>query len=76
MKKINWKEEVLKNHKGQTGFFKEIYYKGGLKAIDKINLINEITNYIKETHNEKDIKDLKTFTLKELKEILKDCKEL
>ena len=60
----------------EKNYKKEVYYKGGIKAIDKINLINEIKNYIKETHNEKDIKDLKTFTLKELKEILKDCKEL
>jgi len=40
----------------------------------KDNLINEIWEYVKHTHNEQDFEDLKTFDINELQEILSDCK--
>ena len=40
----------------------------------KTKLINEIWEYVKHTHNNKDFEDLKTFNVNELKEILTDCK--
>ena len=41
----------------------------------KTKLINEIWKYVKHTHNEQDFKDLKTFDINELQEILSDCKD-
>lgn len=40
----------------------------------KTKLINEIWEYVKHTHNEQDFKDLQTFDVNELEEILSDCK--
>jgi hypothetical protein len=38
----------------------------------KTDLIEQITKLVKYTHNEQDIKDLESFSIEELKEILKD----
>jgi len=40
----------------------------------KDKLINEIWKLVKHSHTNKDYEDLKTFNVKELKEILIDCK--
>lgn len=40
----------------------------------KAKLIDEIWEYVKHTHNNKDFEDLQDFDIDELKEILTDCK--
>jgi len=40
----------------------------------KDQLISEIWEYVKHTHNTKDFEDLQDFDIDELKEILTDCK--
>ena len=43
--------------------------------MSKQKLIEEIWNYCKHSHSNKDYKDLNTFDVEELEEILSDCKE-
>ena len=53
--------------------YEKVYAKGG--KVSKQELINIIKPYIKNTHNEQDIKDLDTFSKKELLEIYSDLQE-
>ena len=55
---------------------KENYYNDFKRIIEtRKKLIDAIWSYCKRSHNEKDFKDLQTFTIEDLEEILTNLKK-